>query len=373
MKDNLEQFSSEEGIPPLAYIEGPEGLNPQFNLNLLNPDTIRNHIDQVINHRNETPDDLSYCIIHMSDTYPEIDFLFKRAGVGCISIGDIIVLKGKAKGGKTTYIIVLISALLIGYYMGFESSKKNPIILFIDTEQNPVNTSILARKVHSLCGFSESQDHPQFQVCNTRSIGSSQICNFILSRVRDVKPDLLIIDGVRDLIKGGDINDQKASEKVSQFLMSLTKQFNLALITVLHENKGDSNLRGAIGTELLNKCSECWQVKKIGDKFQAEQTESRNEPVSGFSFKFNDEKLPVPVERAFRMSASEDKDQKMPDNFKQCLPQGVSIRYSDLKNKYVELTSFKPGTAESHIKNAVKDEYLIKDNNGNYFFNYHRK
>jgi hypothetical protein len=316
------------------------------------------------------PERLASRIISLSANYPEIDFLLEKEGIGCISAGDIIVLKGKAKAGKTTAIICIISALLKGGYLGFKALKTNAKVLFVDTEQNPLNTAILARKVHVLCGFSGSEDNPRFHAFNLRADAPSERCKLIEEAVKFFTPDLLVVDGAKDLIDGSDINDAKASGQTIQFLMSLTKNYNLAILTTLHENKGDNNLRGHVGTELLNKCSECWQVRKYDDIFETEQTECRNQPAAGFSFTFDDEKLPVHTVHITRKTVPQSIDQKIKETFFQCLPQGTTLRYTDLKNKYIESACCSETSVDNHINKAINRGYLVKDEKGFYSFNH---
>ena len=314
------------------------------------------------------PQRLASRIISITKDYPEIDFLLEKEGVGCISAGDIVVLKGKAKAGKTTAIICLISALLKGEYLGFKAVKNDAKVMFVDTEQNPVNTSIMAKKVHCLCGFASDHDHPRFRVFNFRSDDPSERCRLLNEAVKFFTPDLLIIDGAKDLIEGSDINDPKSSGKSIQLLMTLTKNYRLAILTTLHENKGDANLRGHVGTELLNKCSECWQVRKNEEIFETEQTECRNEPAAGFSFTFNNEKLPVQAEHTPKKSPTELVDQRIKENFMLCLPQGTYIRYSDLRNRYMSTAGCSGTSADNHIKRAFNKGWLKKDLYGNYYF-----
>jgi len=316
------------------------------------------------------PEKLASRIISLSHSYPEIDYLLEREGIGCISSGDIIVLKGKAKAGKTTAMLCLISALLKGDYVGFKAIKQSAKVMYVDTEQNPLNTAILTKKVHALCGYSASDDHPQFHAFNLRADPPAERCKVILDAVNFFTPDLLVIDGAKDLINGSDINDPKASGETIQFLMSLTKDFNVAILTTLHENKGDSNLRGHVGTELLNKCSECWQVRKFDDVFETEQTDCRNQSAGGFSFTFDDEKLPVHTVHITRKAVQQTPEQKMKETFAQCLPPGISLRFTDLKSNYMALASCGDTSAEKHISKALKHGYLIKDEPGIYYFNY---
>ena len=92
-----------------------------------------------------------------------------------------------------------------------------------------------------------------------------------------LKPDLVILDGVRDLIS--DINDGKEAQRITEQLMTLAQNNNCCIVGVLHQNKSDSdrNLRGWIGTELTNKVFEVYSCEKLrGSKtFKVEQTHTR--------------------------------------------------------------------------------------------------
>jgi len=296
----------------------------------------------------------------------------RKDGIGCLSIGDIVVLKGKAKEGKTHALICFISALLKGEYLGLKAMKQNTKVLFTDTEQNPMNTAIFVKKVHAICGFPEDEDNPRFHAFNLRGDNPEARCTLISQAVKYFKPDVLVIDGVKDLIKGSNINDPESSGATVQFLMTLTHDFNIAVLTTLHENKSlnDSNLRGHIGSELANKSSECWQVKKYGEIFGTYQTECRNEPAEGFSFTFNVENLPVPAEHTIKKSIKQLKEQKMKEFFEQCLPEGVSLRFKDLRSKYMALADYSVTSAETHISEAYRLKFLLKDKKGDYLFNY---
>lgn len=352
------------------FVDSLPWMNPGLYLKEMEQKEEPGHLNDSQVEREPLPEKLALRIISLSYNYPEIDFLLEKEGIGCLSSGDIIVLKGKAKAGKTTAMLCLISALLKGDYVGFRAIKQNAKVMYVDTEQNPLNTAILTKKVHALCGFSDSIDHPRFQAFNLRADPPSERCKLINDAVKFFTPDLLVIDGAKDLIDGSDINDPKASGQTIQFLMSLTKNFNLAILTTLHENKGDSNLRGHVGTELLNKCSECWQVKKYDDIFETEQTECRNQSAGGFSFTFDDDKLPVHAVHITRKSDVHTPEQKMKETLAQCLPPGITLRFTDLRSNYMAMTGCSDTSADKHISKSLKQLYLIKDENGNYRFDY---
>jgi len=330
----------------------------------INPQMILDHVNNLIEPSKIEPETgLEDRIIDLSKLYPEIDYLFERDEQKCFSCGDIQVIKGKAKSGKSTFMISLLVALLVGENMGFKAIRSGCISLYIDTEQNPINTVKMVRKVHSVCGLPLNINNKQFTALNLRGDNPVERKSFIREAVEEYKPQFIIIDGIKDLIEGGDINDEKESGKAVQFLMTITKEFNPAILTVLHENKNDTNLRGHIGTELLNKCSEVWQVKKTDNVFEAEQIENRNDPsgIINFSFEFNEDGLPAMVKSEAKQRPEEKTIQRKIESFYFCLQPGIRRTYTVLNSEYCEAYGCKAKTAENDIATYLKNGYLLKD------------
>ncbi len=71
---------------------------------------------------------------------------------------------------------------------------------------------------------------------------------------------LVVIDGIRDMVH--DINNPGESTTVISYLMTWTGERDIHIHTILHQNKGDENARGHIGTELSNKAETVLQVEK---------------------------------------------------------------------------------------------------------------
>ena len=81
--------------------------------------------------------------------------------------------------------------------------------------------------------------------------------------IRTIRPDICIIDGIKDLMT--DINDAVQATLIMEKLMALAKELNCCIVCVLHQNKSeqDRNMRGSIGTELTNKAFEVFQCETI--------------------------------------------------------------------------------------------------------------
>ena len=104
---------------------------------------------------------------------------------------------------------------------------------------------------------------------------------------------LVIIDGVRDLVV--DINSPSEATFIISKLMQWTDEFQIHLHTILHQNKGDDNARGHIGTELLNKAETVLQVEKDKTDHNISKVEAvciRDREFDPFAFHINEEHLP---------------------------------------------------------------------------------
>ena len=302
--------------------------------------------------------------IDLSKKYPDIKFLLKRNNVGCLPLGEIIALKAKAKAGKTTTESIFETALKKGDFMGFKATTESIKSLFIDTEQSVLSTAKFVKRVHRLVGWSEYENHPLFMALNLRADETTNRPGIIEQAIKEYRPHVVYIDGVKDLLF--DINSQTEATNIVTFLLRLTKEYGCTLVCVLHENKADTNLRGSIGSELLNKCAECWQVKKDADVFEAQQTECRNQPVEGFSFRLDAFGMPEPLDVEPTLSKSEQALYKKADNFKCCMKPHCPLPYTELRKIYAETSGLTEKTAEAHISYAIKHGWIERQGNGEY-------
>ena len=114
-----------------------------------------------------------------------------------------------------------------------------------------------------------------------------------------VKPDLVVIDGIKDLVT--DINDAIQATIIMEQLMALAQAHHCCIVNVLHQNKSeaDHNMRGSIGTELSNKAFEVYTCEFIEryDTFKVSQRLSRRDRIKRrLYYKLDDDHIPVECE-----------------------------------------------------------------------------
>lgn len=244
---------------------------------------------------------------------PPMQPLFRMFGIPCFYRGELVADCGKAKSGKTYFLSILMAASLTQKALALErysladsadSAHIEPLkVLWIDTEQSQQSTQeILRDRIIPLSASSATSTrdiNSTFFAFNLRGLGFEKRGKMVDIAIRAIKPDICIIDGIKDLMT--DINDAVQATRILEKLMALAKVHNCCIVCVLHQNKSeqDRNMRGSIGTELTNKAFEVFQCEMIsenGDKsdtFKVTHTYSRKQKMKQkFYYRINEEGLP---------------------------------------------------------------------------------
>jgi KaiC/GvpD/RAD55 family RecA-like ATPase len=270
---------------------------------------------------------------------PPMQPLFKMFDTPCFYRGELVAACGKAKSGKTLFLSVIMAACLTEKVMALErhtenvshtdstdNTDKKPLrVLWVDTEQSQQSTQdIIVNRIIPLienCHTDSTDDTDsthscqaqpvpkalseisEISVCEKKSVRSVRsVCDLdstffafnlrglgfekrravVEAAVRTVQPDIVIIDGIKDLIT--DINDAVQATHIMEHLMALAQRYNCCIVNVLHQNKSeaDRNMRGSIGTELTNKAFEVYECEYLERHkvFRVTQTLSRRQRMN---------------------------------------------------------------------------------------------
>ena len=240
-----------------------------------------------------------------------MEFLFHLFGKPCFPRRELVAITGKAKSGKTFVTSMLMACCQSRDVLAFQRIVEEPLrVLWYDTEQSDESTQdILRNRVmklaadkHGLAQTSEEvrespcQSDAIFDVFNVRGVAWKERRDLLREAVTRCMPDLVIVDGIRDLVN--DINDGVLAQEVMEELMHLATQHDCCIVCVLHQNKSgeDHNLRGWIGTELMNKAFEVYSCEKLLPQriFSLEQTLTRKYDIERtMYFEVGDDGLPV--------------------------------------------------------------------------------
>jgi len=258
---------------------------------------------------------------------PPMQPLFSMFDVPCFYRGELVADCGKAKSGKTFFLSILMSACLTQKALALKRWKTNedtpdndadgtgckPLkVLWLDTEQSQQSTQeILKERIiplaeQDLAEMAETQTsttspppfyiNNQLYAFNLRGLGFKKRSKMVEVALHTIKPDICIIDGVKDLMT--DINDAVQATLVMEKLMELAKKRNCCIVCVLHLNKSeqDRNMRGSIGTELTNKAFEVFQCEALDDSgtFKVAHTFSRKQKMKQkLYYRINEQGQPV--------------------------------------------------------------------------------
>lgn len=175
--------------------------------------------------------------------------------------GSISTIIGKAKSGKTAFTSIIIRAILNGSLKGEYTSllsKSDKKLLVFDTEQGQYYASTNLHRIGS-----QSRHHMDRLIYYDLRPHSPTVrfdmIKYALEQNKD-DIDFVLIDGIRDITY--DINSSDEAITVVSELMKLSVNYDIHISTVLHQNKGDSNARGHLGTECTNKSEIVISVEK---------------------------------------------------------------------------------------------------------------
>ena len=241
-----------------------------------------------------------------------MEFLFHLFGKPCFPRRELVAITGKAKSGKTFVTSMLMACCQSRDVLAFQRIGDEPLrVLWYDTEQSDESTQdILKNRIMTLiktttdltdstdknsCNSCNSLFKKSIDVFNVRGVAWKERRSLLTEAVRRCKPDLVIVDGIRDLVN--DINDGVLAQEVMEELMHLATAHDCCIVCVLHQNKSgeDHNLRGWIGTELMNKAFEVYSCEKLQPQriFSLEQTLTRKYDIEQtMYFEVGDDGLP---------------------------------------------------------------------------------
>ena len=297
--------------------------------------------------------------LRITDTIPEDDPLIQREGKTVLSRGNIMAVIGKAKSFKS-FLCSGMAASIEDDCLGFHFDDSAKRVLLVDTEQGKSHVHKVQKRIYRLNEWDSEKDRDNLVVLALRQLESEDRIKAIHTAFSDVKPDLCIIDGIRDLLK--DFNDVKESSTVINWLMTLSYEYNCGIIAVLHQNKADTNARGHCGTELVNKSETVLQVVNEFGIATVSAVYSRNPPIDNFSFRVFDG-LPILCEPPKVVQKRNDLVKLMRQAFGdfQCLSR------KELKSRLVTLLGKSEKTCSRRIDESIDADVLRLNTQGNLY------
>ncbi|MDG2194261.1 MAG: AAA family ATPase [Polaribacter sp.] len=231
--------------------------------------------------------------ITSTDDIKQNEYLLKIDNTNKFSRGNISGWIGLAKSKKTFALTMFVSALVgcMRLFSKFNANSRNNV-LYIDTEQSPADVQRITKRIKKIVGKEEG-----LFMYGLRPLSPKQRIVAIELLLKKHQVDVLVIDGVRDLLM--DINNAVESTEVITLLMKWSYDYDIHIATVLHQNKGDGNSRGHIGTELNNKAETILRISKNETDTSISSIEEvfgRGKGFKKFNFRINDHGLPEVID-----------------------------------------------------------------------------
>ena len=330
------------------------------------------------------------------ENYPEPYYMLEYNGVPFSAIGGIQALSGQKKNGKTFVLAQLMAAVLatgcdrVNTYLPglrvpdrtLEHLGHKPKVLYIDTEMEKLNSAKVLRRVHWLCDWPMGEKVDRFNVLWLRSVTDDKDENgrttwkayqkrwyIIKAAIDELEPDIVFIDGLRDII--GDFNDNTQSASLVGDLMSLAEDKHICIWGVLHMNPrpgndDESKMRGHLGTELGNKVTDTLVSIKSksasGVTFTVKQMDARGKDMDDWQFEVTDAAgaLGVPRITSAARTVEENVKADSPDAIREWIK--ISCRFYEwpMSKRDVSKSVFGDiGGQKNHAKQAADMEVAI--------------
>ena len=240
--------------------------------------------------------DLSQNWVDPSIEYPPPRYLFTYNGVGFSPLGGMQVITGHRKNGKSFFTVQIMAAALGSTKLGGlrlnvgEGIPKEPKVLYIDTEMELENCSLMLKRVHALMDYDLNARHPRFFCLWLSPDTPEDRWGKVRQAIEETSPDLIVLDGIRDVTR--DINDHDLCSDLLGNISKIARERNCCFWNAIHYNDTNDKMRGWLGTELGNKASDIFEVtkeKKGGIvEFKVRQRDGRGKDVPDWTFIVSD-------------------------------------------------------------------------------------
>lgn len=227
----------------------------------------------------------------------ERDFLiFDSNNVGTLALGNVYQIAGLPKSGKSKMVEVITASCMGCTEWGLRLSANHPRIktLIFDTEMDVTDDLDAMRRINKLAGLDPDQDHfDKYAYYNVTE--EDDILEQIIAKTQAEKPDLIIIDGLNDLLE--DPNDLSTSKNIIKRLNQFAKTSGgigkpIAIVWLLHLNQSEgANKRkagGHSGSQSTMKVAGGWIVEIDEDSHIIKATNNvhRHKPIEPIYIKF---------------------------------------------------------------------------------------
>ncbi len=296
--------------------------------------------------------------------YPDPEYLIRIGDVPTLPKGNLVSLSAKWKNGKTFFCDIL-AGIFLGsrIYANCENLIKQGKVQFFDTEQAVSDTARIRKTIKAI---TPAERHGDLEVFCLRNAGidndehDDEISRyeFIKRSLEHDHPDLVIVDGIADLIYN--YNDVIESQTMVNNLAALANEFNCCIVVVMHQNKGkqDKSMKGHIGTMLYQKSSDVFQIEKVANLFVVTHSVSRHRQCEELIFKLDEQAIPMDATADRQLQVEIEHQQEVSEAREyvlDCFDEGqTEIKRKELVNRLMKKFGYKATACYKIIDKSIK-------------------
>ncbi|MBO4662552.1 MAG: AAA family ATPase [Bacteroidaceae bacterium] len=267
------------------------------------------------------------------------EFLIEVNGVPALPIGDLSLITGMKKTGKSTTYQVLAAVLLgeEGRWGPIVRTLKDPRIVIFDSEQARYHAQKANMRILRMAGLPQKNIYDRLRYVPLRMLSYEGRQQVIADYLETYRPNVVIIDGIVDMIT--DFNSIEESKPFVDKLMAWATHYQCCVIGLIHTSKTvPDEPRGHLGAFGVEKAYMTIETKKGQLSIFTVGTHScRGEEMPEWHFKYDGEDIVL---------ADED----------------AKLYRKETNNKISN--AMKEKADEAYQKNAAKVLDLLKGNNG---------
>lgn len=301
------------------------------------------------------------------------------AGATISTPGNITVISGDSKSGKSSFCNVLLAGAIIkngAPYDGFENlnikiNEYNKAVLHFDTEQS-LHHHFLAFKNSILKRGNLDSEPEYFYSYNLRKLDIKQykaICKELFSVAYNQHGGihLVLVDGIADFI--GSVNDEYESNEIIHFFEQLAIEYNCPVILVVHFNPKSEKQRGHLGSQLQRKAESVLVVKNDAGVSHLEAQFLRSASVSQIPMM----KFEYDSDKGYHISRGEfiplSKEQRSFNELKDLAIKIFSdsdLTYTESIESMIKVTGLSERSCSTRLTKMVENGLITKSDINNY-------
>lgn len=249
-------------------------------------------LDEVMNQPSEDAKRMAELVamrIKSNPLLPPAKTILSVDDVSVIEAGDMYLIKGKPKSGKSSVLKAFICAIVLGQWGRVKAFIKNLKILYIDTEQKPQDCQSILLYVKQMTGCSDEYLDEHIVFFSVRKRERNLLTDDLAFLVNIWKPNLIILDGAADFVNS--FNDEVECTTFVHRLLCIVEENDCALIGLIHENKAadDFNAKGHLGSQFQQKSALIIEAIATGGLIKVTSSAARHKSMPDWYLMYDED------------------------------------------------------------------------------------